>query len=53
MDVDEYNQSMLIELEDLNEERLLALDHLRIQKIWVEKAYNNKVKVKPFQLGIW
>ena len=51
MDIDEYNQSMLTNLEDLDEERLLALDHLRIQKLRAKNAYNKKVKVKAFLVG--
>ena len=39
---------MLDELVDLDEERLRALDLLRIQKKRVEKYYNKKVKPKTF-----
>ena len=39
---------MLEELVDLDEERLKALDLLRLQKKRVEKSYNRKVKPKTF-----
>ena len=39
---------MLDELVDLDEERLRALDLLRLQKKRVEKSYNKTVKPKTF-----
>ena len=46
---------MLDKLVDLDEERLNALELLKRQKKRVEKAYNKKVKVKPFSNGdlVW
>ena len=35
IDLDEYNQSMLRDVEDLDDERFLALEHLKIQEIRV------------------
>ena len=43
-----YWDMMLDELVDLDEERLRALDLLRIQKKRVEDSYNKKVKPKAF-----
>ena len=44
-----YWNMMLDELVDLDEERLKALDLLRLQKKRVEKSYNRRVKSKTFQ----
>ncbi|XP_059671013.1 uncharacterized protein LOC132316553 [Cornus florida] len=44
----EYNESMLVELEDLDEVRLRALDHIQVQKRRVARAYNKRVKAKIF-----
>ena len=43
-----YWNMLLDELVDLDEERLRALDLLRIQKKRVEKSYNKRVKSKTF-----
>jgi hypothetical protein len=50
-----YENLMLDELVDLDEERLQALDVLIRQKERVAKAYNKKVKCKAFNLGdlVW
>jgi len=34
---------MLDELEELNEDRLMALDQIQLNKRKVEKAYNNHI----------
>ncbi|XP_059663386.1 uncharacterized protein LOC132309050 [Cornus florida] len=51
----DYNHAMLVELEDLDEVRLNALDHIIAQKKKVMRAYNKKVKVKTFVEGdlVW
>ena len=43
------------DLVNLDEERLVALNVLIIQKERVDKAYNKKVKAKAFELGdlVW
>ena len=51
MEIDEYNQAMLTRLEDLDEVRLQALDHLKLQKLRAEKAYNKRMKTKTFIEG--
>ncbi|XP_059668842.1 uncharacterized protein LOC132313924 [Cornus florida] len=43
-----YNHAMLAKLEDLDEVRLNALDHIIAQKKKVMRAYNKKVKAKTF-----
>jgi uncharacterized protein YsxB (DUF464 family) len=50
-----YENLMMDELVDLDEERLQALDVLIRQKERVAKAYNKKVKYKAFNLGdlVW
>ncbi|XP_059663476.1 uncharacterized protein LOC132309146 [Cornus florida] len=51
----EYNESMLVELEDLDEVRLRALDHIQAQKRRVVRAYNKHVRAKIFSEGdlVW
>ncbi|XP_043710581.1 uncharacterized protein LOC122659543 [Telopea speciosissima] len=44
----EYSDSMIAELENLDKERLLALDLIQAQKVKVAKAYNKRVKPKAF-----
>ena len=39
----EYSESMMMELEALDEKRLQALDHIMIQKKKVARAYNKWV----------
>ncbi|KAK2362505.1 hypothetical protein QL285_087565 [Trifolium repens] len=50
-----YENLMMDELVDLDEERLQALDVLIRQKERIAKAYNKKVKYKTFNLGdlVW
>ncbi|XP_059668901.1 uncharacterized protein LOC132313991 [Cornus florida] len=47
----DYNHAMLVELEDLDEVCLNALDHIIIQKKKVMLPYNKKVKAKTFVEG--
>ncbi|XP_059654964.1 uncharacterized protein LOC132301754 [Cornus florida] len=47
----DYNHTMLVELEDLDQICLNALDHIIAQKKKVMRAYNKKVKVKTFVEG--
>ena len=42
----DYNQAMMQEIEELNEVRLAALDHLQIQKKTVARMYNKRFKDK-------
>ncbi|XP_059658752.1 uncharacterized protein LOC132305086 [Cornus florida] len=51
----DYNHAMLAELENLDEVRLNALDHIIAQKKKVMRAYNKKVKAKTFVEGdlVW
>ncbi|XP_059663462.1 uncharacterized protein LOC132309130 [Cornus florida] len=51
----EYTQAMLAELEDLDEVRLSALDHVIAHKKKVMRTYNKKVKAKSFLEGdmVW
>lgn len=42
---------MFAELDSLDEMRLLALDHLSVQKMRIARAYNKKVKPKSFEEG--
>lgn len=49
---DHYWSMMLDEMVDLDEGRLSALDFLIRQKERVAKAYNKKVKLKNFSIGI-
>ena len=51
----EFTQAMLMELEDLDEVRLQALDHLVVQKQQVARAYDKRVRRKSFTEGdlVW
>ncbi|XP_050215358.1 uncharacterized protein LOC126666543 [Mercurialis annua] len=51
----DYHDKMVLEDLDLDEERLLALDHLEAQKRRVERVYNKRVKGKKFQVDqlVW
>ncbi|XP_008360716.2 uncharacterized protein [Malus domestica] len=51
----EYNQAMLQELEDLEEDQLDAYNLLVAQKKIAERAYNQRVKQKTFGEGelVW
>ncbi|XP_043717569.1 uncharacterized protein LOC122665481 [Telopea speciosissima] len=46
-----YSEAMLAELDDLDEERLAALDRMQVQKKKVAVVYNRKVILKHFQEG--
>ncbi|XP_058189458.1 uncharacterized protein LOC131307060 [Rhododendron vialii] len=47
----EDTQAMLIELEDLDEVRLAALDHMLVQKRRIARAYDKRVRKKIFSEG--
>ncbi|GKV53168.1 hypothetical protein SLEP1_g59706 [Rubroshorea leprosula] len=51
----EYNEAMIMELEDLKEARLTALDVMKAQKLKVARAYNKRVKQKNLAKGrlVW
>ena len=51
----DYTQAMMQEIEELDEVRLAALDHLQAQKKTVARAYNKRVKIKNFGEGdlVW
>lgn len=51
----DYNseEAMFAEFDSLDEMRLLALDHIRVQKMRIARAYNKKVKPKSFEEGKW
>ncbi|CAL1387796.1 unnamed protein product [Linum trigynum] len=51
----EYHESMMLELCDLDELQLRALDNVQVQKARVARAYNKKVRHKSFEEGerVW
>ncbi|GKV13619.1 hypothetical protein SLEP1_g24610 [Rubroshorea leprosula] len=51
----EYDEAMMLELEDLEDSRLTALDRLQAQKLKVAKSYNKRVKGKNLVVGdlVW
>ncbi|XP_028099394.1 uncharacterized protein LOC114298943 [Camellia sinensis] len=53
--MDEYSEAMSIELQDLEENRISAFNHLIAQNKKVERSYNKKVKHKVFSKGelVW
>ncbi|XP_055961838.1 uncharacterized protein LOC126681523 [Mercurialis annua] len=46
---EDYNETMMMELENLEEGRLQALNNMIIQKKKVSRSYNKKVRSKTFQ----
>ncbi|GKV47251.1 hypothetical protein SLEP1_g54167 [Rubroshorea leprosula] len=46
----EYDEAMMLELEDLEDTRLIVLDRLQAQKLKIVKSYNKRVKGKIWQL---
>lgn len=46
---------MMAKLDDLDEGKLLALDHLMVKKNKVERIYNKRVCLKSFKMGdlVW
>ncbi|GKV27610.1 hypothetical protein SLEP1_g36766 [Rubroshorea leprosula] len=51
----EYDEAMMLELEDLEDTRLTALDRLQAQKLKIAKSYNKRVKGKNLVVGdlVW
>ncbi|GKV41603.1 hypothetical protein SLEP1_g49110 [Rubroshorea leprosula] len=51
----EYDEAMMLELEDLEDTRLTALDRLQVQKFKIAKSYNKRVKGKNLAVGdlVW
>ena len=51
----DYCQSMLMELDSADEDRLMALENIRLNKSKVAKAYNKRVSKKEFAEGdlVW
>ncbi|GKU86920.1 hypothetical protein SLEP1_g1385 [Rubroshorea leprosula] len=47
----EYDEAMMLELEDLKDTRLTALDRLQAQKLKLAKSYNKRVKGKNLAVG--
>ncbi|GKV43694.1 hypothetical protein SLEP1_g50955 [Rubroshorea leprosula] len=47
----EYDEAMMLELEDLEDTRLIALDRLQAQKLKIAKSYNKRVKGKNLAVG--
>ncbi|XP_021658287.2 uncharacterized protein LOC131180179 [Hevea brasiliensis] len=52
---DDYTQAMVMELEDLDETRMQALNHMAAQKKKIARIYNNRVRRQTFQEGdiVW
>ena len=51
----EYNKAMIMELKNIDEERMQALNNLIAQKKKISRIYNKKVKKKSFEEGelVW
>ncbi|GKV01316.1 hypothetical protein SLEP1_g13876 [Rubroshorea leprosula] len=51
----EYDEAIMLELEDLEDKRLIALDRLQAQKLKIAKSYNKRVKGKTLAVGnlVW
>jgi hypothetical protein len=55
MTIGDYYNSMMDNIDEVSYKRMTALGEIEKDKIMVAKAYNKKVKAKPFQVGdlIW
>ena len=53
--VSDYHNSMMDNIDEMADKRLIALGEIEKDKIMVAKAYNKKVKAKSFQVGdlVW
>ncbi|GKV42709.1 hypothetical protein SLEP1_g50088 [Rubroshorea leprosula] len=49
----EYDEAMILELEDFEDTRLATLDRLQAQKLKIAKSYNKRVKGKNLAVGDW
>ena len=51
----EYNQAMIMELEDADENKIQAFNRMMVQKNKVAQSYNKRVRKKTFQEGdlVW
>jgi hypothetical protein len=49
--VGDYHNSMMDNIDEVTDKRLIALGEIEKDKIMVAKAYNKKVKAKSFQVG--
>ena len=52
---DEYSQAMFQELDSANDDRIVALENIKVNKEKVARSYNKKVKRKQFAEGdiVW
>ena len=52
---EEYSQAMFQELESADDDRIMALENIKMNKEKVAKTYNKKVKRKQFAEGdiVW
>ena len=55
LSLEEYQQAMLVELDQLDEDRLMALERIEASKRRMASAYNKHVKLKKFVEGdlVW
>jgi hypothetical protein len=53
--IDDYYNSIIDNIDEVTDKRVIALGEIEKDKIMVAKAYNNKVKAKSFQVGdlVW
>ena len=51
----DYESAMLVELDDIDEKQIAALNSIMIQKKKVATAYNKRIKPKSFSIGdmVW
>ena len=47
----EYNETMMMELESVDEKRIQAFNYMLIQKNKVAQTYNKRIKRKSFEVG--
>jgi hypothetical protein len=47
----DYYDLMMDNIDEVTDKRLRALKEIEKDKVWVARAYDNKVKIKSFQIG--
>ena len=50
LNIGAYHQAMYMELEEIDEERIKALNQILLQKSRVARSYNKKVAVRSFDM---
>jgi hypothetical protein len=55
LSAEDYREHMMDSIDDISEKRFKVLEEIEKKKLWVARAYNKKVREKPFQVNdlVW